>query len=148
MRAGGRAASAILFGGLTAGVLDFIAATVVYNAPPLAVARSVASGWLGAAARTGGLTAAGIGVASHLGIAVAAAAVYVLAAARNPWLKSQWIIGGLVFGVCVFGIMNAIVVPLSAAPRRMPAPDMLLVQGLVVHMILVGLPIAWFARKS
>ena len=109
MRAGGRAASAILFGGLTA---------------------------------------AGIGVASHLGIAVAAAAVYVLAAARNPWLKSQWIIGGLVFGVCVFGIMNAIVVPLSAAPRRMPAPDMLLVQGLVVHMILVGLPIAWFARKS
>lgn len=139
---------ATLFGGLTAGVLDFTAATVIYHAPPMAIARSVASGWLGAAAAKGGLQAAAIGVASHLGIAIAAAGVYVLAAARMPWLKSQWIIGGLVFGVCVFGIMNAIVVPLSAAPRRMPAPDMLLIQGLVVHMLLVGLPIAWFARKS
>jgi hypothetical protein len=139
---------AIVLGGLTAGVLDFAAATVIYHAPPLAIARAVASGWLGAAAAKGGMTAAAIGIASHLGIAIAAAAIYVLAARRIPWLKSQWIIGGLVFGLCMFGIMNAIVVPLSAAPRRMPAADMVLIQGLLSHLILVGLPIAWFARKS
>ncbi len=139
---------AILLGGLTAGVLDFAAATVIYHAPPLAIARSVASGWLGAAAARGGMTAAVIGVASHLAIAIAAAAVYVTAAGRMPWLKSHWIIGGLVFGLCVLGVMNAVVVPLSAAPRRVTAPDMVLIQGLVVHMLLVGLPIAWFARKS
>jgi hypothetical protein len=146
--AGRGALRATVLGGLTAGALDFAAATVIYHAPPLAVARSVASGWLGPAAAKGGFTAAAIGAASHLGIAIAAAGVYVLAAGRISWLKSNWIIGGLVFGLCMFGIMNAVVVPLSAAPRRMPAPDMLLIQGLLVHMILVGLPIAWFARKA
>jgi hypothetical protein len=142
------ALTAALYGGLVAGALDFAAATIVYKAPPMAIAGSVASGWLGAAARKGGTEAVVIGVASHFALMISIAAVYVLAAARMPWLKANWIIGGLVFGACVFGIMNAIVVPLSAAPARTQPPDMLLIQGLLVHMILIGLPISWFASRS
>jgi hypothetical protein len=139
--------TAVLLGGLTAGVLDFTAATVIYHAPPLVVGRAVAAGWLGAAAAKGGLHAALIGIASHFGLALAIAAVYVAAVVRLPALKAQWLVAGIVYGVCVFGIMNAIVVPLSAAPPRMPAPDRLLIEDLMSHMFLIGLPIAWFSRK-
>jgi len=144
----GGAIRATLLGGLVAGALDFAAATVLYEAPPMVIARSVASGWLGPAARTGGTQAAAIGIASHFALMTMIAGVYVLAARRIPWLKSSWILGGLVFGLCVYGIMNAIVVPLSAAAPRMPPPDTLLLEAVALHMILIGLPIAWFARKA
>jgi uncharacterized membrane protein YagU involved in acid resistance len=144
----GGALRAILLGGLVAGALDFAAAVVIYHAAPLVVARSIASGWLGAAARTGGAQAAVIGVLSHFAIAIAAAGVYVAAVRRLPALKTQWIVGGLVFGLCVFAVMNAIVVPLSKAPPRLPDPDKLLLEDLAGHLVLVGLPIAWFARKA
>src|SRR5207253_1453906 len=82
-----RALTAILLGGLVAGALDFTFAVVAYHAPPLAIARSIASGWLGAAARSGGTRAAIIGVLSHFGLAVGMAAVYVATVKRLPALK-------------------------------------------------------------
>jgi hypothetical protein len=135
---------ATLLGGLVAGALDFASAIWLYKAPPMAIARSVASGWLGA----GGTQAAVIGIVSHFALMTLIAGVYVLAARRIPWLKSSWIIGGLIYGVCVYGIMNAIVVPLSAAPARTAPPDKLLIEAVIGHMLLIGLPIAWFARKA
>jgi len=43
--------------------------------------------------------------------------------------------------------MNYVVVPLSAATFRAPGGTFL-VAGLLVHMFLIGVPIALFARRA
>jgi hypothetical protein len=52
---------------------------------------------------------------------------------------------GLAFGVAVFGVMNLLVIPLSRIPASVPSLP-LLVNGVVGHALLVGLPIALAAR--
>lgn len=59
---------AILWSGLSAGVLDLLGAFVTSywrGVTLLRVLHSVASGWLGAAAFTGGYKAAALGFVSH-----------------------------------------------------------------------------------
>ena len=89
-----------LAGGLLAGVLDIVYAFVWLGASgrtPEFVLQSVASGWLGRAAFTGGMGAAALGLASHLGISVGAAAVYGAAVRGSAWLRTHWIAGGIAF---------------------------------------------------
>jgi hypothetical protein len=55
---------------------------------------------------------------------------------------------GLLYGVLVYFFMNDVVIPLSAlqrAPRFSPA---LLVNGVLTHALLVGLPSAWSAKLA
>lgn len=83
---------AILWGGLSAGVLDFIGA-YVSNASrgvsPLRIAQSIASGWLGVAAFRGGYKTAALGITSHFLIAFGAATVFVSASRKMPWLLEE-----------------------------------------------------------
>ena len=74
-------AQAILWGGLSAGTLDFIGAcvsNVSRGVTPLRIAQSIASGWLGAAAFRGGYKTAALGLASHFLIAFGAATIFCL----------------------------------------------------------------------
>lgn len=83
-----RAESAIVKGGLAAGLLDILYAFIVYGLPPFGlnpidVLHSVASGWIGRdAAKAGGLATAGLGLVTHFASATSMAAVFVLAARR------------------------------------------------------------------
>ena len=52
---------------------------------------------------------------------------------------------GSIYGGGIFLVMNFVVVPLSRAAGRLP-PVEVYAAGFVVHMLLVGLPIALIAR--
>jgi hypothetical protein len=145
-----RAARAILWGGLLAGVGDITFAFVLSGlrgVGPDRVLQSVAGGLLGAAAREGGLAAAALGAALHFLIAFSAAAVYWLASRRLRVLVRRPVVCGLLYGAAVNLFMTFVVVPLSAAyfkPSHAPSALLLNSAG---HMLLVGLPVALAARR-
>ena len=142
-------ARAIVAGGLAAATLDAVDALVAYKLAygmsPLVIYQFVASGLLGKAAYAGGATAALLGVAVHLLVAFTAATVFVLASERFPALRRGAVGWGLAFGVAVFAVMSFVVIPLSRIGASVP-PLSLVVNGVLGHALLVGLPIALAAR--
>lgn len=139
---------AVLAGGLTAGILDITYAIVAYGfigVSPRIILQSVASGWLGKGAYSGGAPTAALGLASHLAITCVMAAIFILAARRIGLLRRQPWLGGAVFGLVAFAVMNYVVVPLSAAVVS-PPKGVFLVGGLLAHVLLVGMPIAFASR--
>lgn len=141
---------AVLVGGLAAGILDIVYAITAYGltgVPPRVILQSIASGWLGKAAYSGGWPVAMLGLASHLFIACVMAGIFVGAARRAAFLRRQPLLSGAAFGLCAFVVMNYAVVPLSAAAVR-PPRGLFLAGDLLSHMFLVGAPIAFAARRS
>jgi len=57
------------------------------------------------------------------------------------------VVCGLFFGIAVFLVMNLIVLPLSAIHFKGPYTLRGLIQGLLVHMICIGLPISFSVRQ-
>ena len=61
---------------------------------------------------------------------------------RLPFMTGRrWWLAGLAYGIVVYVVMTFVVVPLSALAPARPAPLAAHVQGLLVHMACVGLPI-------
>ena len=147
-----RALSSILLGGLVAGTFDITYAIVFSylrrGVLPSRVLQSVASGLLGAEAYDGGAPTAALGLALHFFIALVAAAVFVLASRYLPVLVRSPVLTGAVYGAAIYVFMNWVVLPLSRiGPRPFPAL-IVLVTGLLVHMFLIGVPIALAARRA
>lgn len=146
--ASGAVIRAILLAALAAGTLD-IGAAILTNPQVTAqvVLQSVAGGWLGSAAYQGGWPTAWLGLASHFGVMLGIAAVFTLATARIPVLRRQWFPVGVAYGIAVWLAMTFVVVPLSAS--TLPPPDgvMAALKPVVIHILCVGLPIAWIARR-
>jgi hypothetical protein len=143
-------ARGVLVGGLLAGALDIAFAFVYYGSlgvSPARILRSVASGLVGEAARTGGALLAALGLSLHLLISVAAATVFYLVSRRVEWLVRHPYVSGLAFGICVYFVMGYVVVPLSAFPYKSPSADAVSVPVLLAHMFLFGLPIALCLRR-
>ncbi len=135
----------ILVGGGVAGTLDLTSAFISYG---WGVPRAIASGLLGSSALHGGVPAWILGVVLHFFIAFSAATIYCLSSRRLAFLKEHFFVCGLFYGIAVFLVMNLIVVPLSAAPFKSTTFQLAgLIQGLLVHMFLIGLPIAYSARN-
>jgi uncharacterized membrane protein YagU involved in acid resistance len=140
---------AALAGGLVAGTLDIAYAFMAHGArgiSPAVILRSVASGLLGRDAYAGGMATVALGAALHYLMAIAMAAGFVLMARRWRVLLQAPRVAGALYGLALFGVMNLVVVPLSAAwPGNMPR-GWLLAGALFAHVVLVGLPIALVAR--
>jgi hypothetical protein len=143
---------AILWATLTAGALDISAAILTWwfrDVAPSRVLQSVAGGLLGRDATfSGGAKTAALGLFLHFAIMSGIAAVFYAASRRLPGLVGRrWWLAGIAYGVAVYAVMTFVVVPLSAlAPARpVPVPD--IVQGVFVHMLCVGLPIAFITRR-
>ncbi|MBC8164439.1 MAG: hypothetical protein H7Y20_01060 [Bryobacteraceae bacterium] len=146
---GSGGAPAILVGGLTAGILDIADAFVFFGlrgAKPLRILQSIASGLLGPKAYSGGWSTAILGGALHFSIAITAAAVYYFASRKLTFLKRSPVLSGLLYGVAVYLFMNAVVLPLSNFRTTTPSGSVL-VNGLLAHMFLVGLPISLAVRR-
>ncbi len=145
-----RACRAIGWAGLVAGVLDILYVIVYFalkGVGPEPVLKGIAAGLLGpAAARTGGLGMAALGLLLHFVIAYGAAAVFYAASRRLRILvEKPWIMGPL-YGVAVWLVMNLAVLPLSAnPPKAFPSP--IWVPVLIAHLTCVGLPIALLVRR-
>jgi hypothetical protein len=118
----------------------------------------------------GGWATALLGLATHFGIAICMAAVFVSAARHWPALIARPVLWGLVYGFGLYVAMNYVVAPLSAAhPSGRFPPEggellarlreslsaikprnnlPLLIGTLFTHMVLVGVPIALIARRE
>ncbi len=140
------ALKAIFWGGLLAGVGDFIFAHCFYGWK-LGVFQNVAGGLLGKeAARAGGVPTFVLGTTLHFLIAFIWAAIFWGLSRRLPFLLRYAIPAGLLYGLMVYLAMSGVVVPLSAlhAPMRLPP---LLAWPAAAHLLLVGLPIALAEKK-
>ena len=135
---------AIAAGGLIAGTLDLLQACILFGWDiPLAIA----GGLLGKQAFNGGAATYVLGVLLHYFIACSAAATYYGASRKLPFLTEYPLVCGLFFGAAVEDFMRFIVLPLSALHSRGPFKLNDLVLGLVVHMVVVGLPISYSVRR-
>jgi len=143
---------AILIGGLVGGAVDISYATgfswIRSQVPPMRIFQSVASGLLGKSAFDGGTAVAAFGLGLHFAMALVIASIYVLASRSISVLTRRPLLYGAIYGLVIYSVMNAIVVPLSNVPARTsPRPTILIVSELLFHMIGVGVPIALAARK-
>jgi hypothetical protein len=142
---------AILLGGLIAGTIDISYACIFSylrrGTSPVRILQSVASGALGRSAFEGGARTAALGLAFHFLIATIAAAVYYLASRPLRFLVNYAVICGPLYGVCIYLVMNFVVLPLSAIGSRPALPLPVLISGLLIHMFGIGLPIALIVRR-
>lgn len=140
------ALKAILWGGLLAGLGDYLFAHWHYGWR-LGVFQNVAGGLIGVqSARAGGVPTYLFGVVLHFLIATGWAALFWALARRLPLVVKHAVPAGLLYGLAVYLGMNCVVLPLSAihAPLRLPP---LLSWPAAAHLLLVGLPIALAARR-
>ena len=143
--------SAILIGGTIAGALDItyaIGFSATHGVPPMRILQSVASGLLGKPAFEGGVPIAILGLALHFFIAFSWAAIFYLASRVIPALTRHAVIAGVFYGFLIYAVMNLVVLPLSAYPRKVTFPLLVLVTGLLVHMFCIGLPISLAVRRT
>jgi hypothetical protein len=143
--------SAILIGGAIAGTLNItytIGISALLGVAPVRILQSVASGLLGAPAFSGGLPTAVLGLVLHFCIAFAAAAIFYLASRATPVLTRHPVVAGLFYGFLIYAVMNLVVLPVSAYPRKVSFTLLVLVTGLLVHMFCIGLPISLAVRRT
>jgi len=141
---------ALLGGAVTVGVLDILDAFVFFGlrgASPVRILQSIAGGLLGRAAFQGGPATAALGLVLHFTIAFLIVGVYYTASGRLAALVRHPIACGAAFGVAAYLVMNFVVVPLSAAggaPRTLPV----VLNGVLIHIVGVGIPAALFTRAA
>ena len=135
---------AIGVGGLVAGTLDLTQACILFGWD---IPKAIAGGLLGPTALHGGAGIYLLGVMLHFFIACSTAATYYFASRRLHFLVEHPLVCGLFFGAAVEEVMNLVVLPLSALHARGPYELRDLIQGLLVHMVVVGLPIAFSVRR-
>jgi len=146
------AIKAILLGGLIAGALDISDAFILWGiqgVSPVRILHSIASGLLGRDALKGGFSTAALGAFLHFFMTTIMAAVYYFVAQRVPLLVRHAVTCGLAYGVALYFFMNFVVLPLSAFPGDPHALSPLpLINGLLIHSLGVGLPIALVTRRA
>jgi hypothetical protein len=135
----------ILWATLVAGTLDIVFAFIIAGSV-VPVLQTVASGPLGDSIAD---SAAGpaLGLLVHFAIMAAMTAGWFLAVLQWPVLGRQWILAGLLYGVVLWIVMYWIVMPLRWESYHTPSGTMPIARQLFAHCVLVGLPIAWFARR-
>jgi hypothetical protein len=135
-----------MIGGLIIGTLhliiqDWLVFDLIYKSPFFSTLQFIASGAMGNAAFEGGLATALLGVVLEFLMTIIIAGVFILGADRIPLLRRHVIVGSLLYGFGVFIVMTFIVLPLSAAPP-LPAPTMFqIIEGIIEHILLIGLPL-------
>ena len=152
-RSGRRPLKTIVIAGLVAGALDISYAFIIWGlrgVTPIRIGQSIASGLLGREAAVGGGTATGLfGLLLHFTMATIIAAIYYFAASNIRLLVDRAVPFGILYGLVAYGVMNYVVMPLSAIGAVGDGgPAYIRITGVLVHMFLIGLPIALIARKD
>jgi uncharacterized membrane protein YagU involved in acid resistance len=143
-----RAAVAALAAGLVAAAAEMvivIPAQASLGVPPVRVFQFIASGLLGKAAFASGAFGVAVGVAAHVLISLAAAAIYVVALVRVRSLARRPILGGAIYGLLIFLAMTFVIVPLSRIGAQPLPPPVLAAVSLAVHLFAFGVPLALVA---
>jgi hypothetical protein len=147
-----RALRFVVAGGLLAGALDITYACLFWaikaGVPAQRIFQSVAAGLLGKGSFTGGWPTAILGLALHFFIATTMSVTYFLVARRVPTLGVRPVPFGAAYGLLLYVIMNYVVVPRSNAPHGGAKDPLWVGLSIVVHMVLIGIPIALFTRRA
>ncbi len=142
---------AITLGGLTVGTLDALDAALFFGPRGVSldrIFRGIAGGLLGReTAMAGGTATLLLGMVLHFFIATMIVAVLVLAARRAPALVRRPLVTGPIYGILAWLVMNLVVIPLSAIGPRLP-PTAAIINGVLIHMVGIGIPAALFARAA
>lgn len=141
----------ILLAWLVAGTLDMLGALLVYTVILKKVTaeklvRGIAGGVFKNEAMTGGNEMLFYGVAFHYFIALAFTIFYFLIYPYIPFFRKEKIIGGLLYGVFIWVVMNLIVLPIVFPNRTSPTFTAALI-GASILMVMIGLPLSYFANK-
>lgn len=134
----------ILVGGALAGTFDLTAAMITMG---VGNPRLIAGGLLGKQALQGGAGTWILGVGLHFLIAFSAATIYCLSSRKLDFLSEHWLVSGLFFGIAIYLVMYLIVLPLCAYHFTGPYHYRDLLQGVLVHMLIIGLPISFSLHK-
>ena len=147
-----RRAGLVLTGGLVAGTLDITYAWAFWalkaGVSAQRVFQSVARGLLGPASFEGGAATAALGLFMHYFIATAMSVTYYLVARRWPALRERPLVCGAAYGLMLYAVMNYVVVPLSAARGGGSGGALWVTLSVVVHVLLIGVPIALFTGRA
>ena len=135
---------AIAVGGGIAGALDLLQACLLFG---WRIPLVIAAGLLGRQAFHGGVGTYILGVCLHFFIACSATAIYYAASRKLRFLLEHPLVCGLFYGMAVELVMSYIVLPCSALHARGPYKLHDVLVGLAVHMVVVGLPIAFSVRR-
>lgn len=141
----------ILLTGLLAGTLDLIGAIVssaIMNQKiPYKIFHYIASGVFGKEkAFAGGIGMILSGLLFHYLIAYSFTFFYFWIYPKLGFLAFNKVLSGVLYGAFVWVIMNLIIVPLSNVTRA-PFNITQAIVGMVVLMLMIGLPIAFNAHK-
>ena len=138
----------ILWATLVAGTLDILSAcvyTLIAGRAPIKMLKGLASAVLGNDAVKGGIGVALVGLLLHFAIMAVMVAFFVIAANRLPVLKARWLLAGIAYGIGLWAVMNLVVLPLRFGWH--PFTPLGLAEQFFSHIVLVGIPIAWFAKR-
>ncbi len=146
----------VLAGGLAAGALDITDAFIVFSLKGvkfLSITQAITAGLIGNSAFKGGVPTFLEGLALHFAMAVVMALVFYLIVRSVPVLAKNIVVAGLVYGLGLYFVMNYLVVPNSQFhhgqfPPFPPTLDLMTLNALFCHIILVGLTIALFTRQG
>jgi hypothetical protein len=143
-------AGSLVRAGAIVGTLDIlkpIVTSLVNGRPPLRVFQAVASGALGRSSYDGGWATILLGAGFHYFIAFSVVVFYAFVSRRIEPIARNPLISGPIYGIGVYGFMQFVVFPLSAI-GPVPHPVATLVDGILTHIFLVGVPTAWLFRSS
>ena len=140
----------IFWSGLVVGVLDYIAAAIVFfvyfKMNPLQVLQAVAGGVYGVEAFKGGAFMTSAGLFFHFLIAYVIAIIYFYAYPKISILGKYKIASGLAYGLGIWLVMNLLVLPVTNFPPS-PFNAGLAALGILWHMTLTGLPASLITHK-
>ena len=133
---------------LLCGTLDILFAmvlTILRGRHVPDMLRFVASGPFPAATGWGSAGAL-LGLAVHYALMAIMVGVFVLLARKLPHSLDMPFGAGLAYGIVSFAVMNLIVVPLRF-PQAWPPTTLAIATQLFAHIVLVGLPTSYLARR-
>ncbi|GAA0892912.1 hypothetical protein GCM10009122_25910 [Fulvivirga kasyanovii] len=141
----------ILFAGLFVGLLDGAAACINAYASlgvlPQGVFKYIASGLLGKAAFEAGVFPIILGIVVHFLIAVTATYIFYQFYKRYGQALRPIALFGGIYGIWIWIFMNYVVIPLSLIGTY-PSNLYQIVTGLLVHIFVIGVPMALLVSKA
>lgn len=143
----------VAFGGLALATLDGLFATMWWRlsagVPWTRVFQTVAAGVLGTERSVaGGEPTAWLGLGLHYAMAMGFVVAYTLLAARADALVRRPLASGALYGLLLYGVMNLVVIPLSAIGHLPKFDDVPWVASSIAMHVVFGLICAFAARQA
>jgi hypothetical protein len=146
------AATTILKAAGIAGSLDILSAFLAFGvlfgrASPPRILKGIAGAVLGKGAMEGGLLTALLGLLIHYCIALGFAAFFYIIFPFIPFLKKNRMIGGVLYGLFVYVVMNMIVLP-AIGYREFHFRWAGFLENGIILILAIGIPISMIVHKG